>query len=155
MLVKYNNYVHIELSQYLLSIKNQTEYKDMILRNYVEFIEKTKGSTYLINILAKELVNQYNENENIVISGIRHIEEIIHIRKNIPNKRVISLYIVSSIFKRILRILKRNNRNSMRQFLIEEYYSIKWGDYKVKKQAIKISNNKTIEKTYGDISYYT
>lgn len=149
MLVKNKNYDHIELSQYLLNLKNRAEYKDMVLRDYVELMEKTKSATYLIDLLLKEIIDA--NNKRIVISGIRHIEEIIYIKNKISNKKIISIYLASNISKRFFRTIKRDDRKSIYEFLIEEYYSQKWGNSKIKKQASKIRNNKNVKDAYEQI----
>jgi cytidylate kinase len=137
---KQNDYEHIEMSKFINEIKNKTESKDVLLRKYVENTHEKYGADYFIKKVWEKL--RYSKS-NIVITGIRHLPELRFIIKHFPDRQLVFIYIQVSVLKRMKRVIFREQRNSIIQFLIEEYYSIKWGNYRLRESSIiyKSDNN--------------
>jgi len=144
LLKKRNNYIHIEYSKFLSNIKSSSDFQNMLLREYVELMMKKKGKNFFVEMLYEE-IRRY-AHLNIVITGIRHLSEIFILNDN--NKNLYSFYVKVSFWKRLERVLRRKERSSFIQFIIEEYYSIKWGDGKIKKNASRIFTQNTSEDVY-------
>src|SRR5712664_4156093 len=117
---------HIEVSKYLLSLKERLGYKETVLRYFVEKFMKEKGDTFLIRQLRADCID--STKTNIVITGVRHLSEVDYLRTEFVEYQACFVYLQVSFATRVFRVLKRNERSSIWRFMLEECYSIKWGD---------------------------
>lgn len=144
-----NGFRHIEMSQYLLTLKESLGFKEMVLRNFVEKFQKEKGTSFLISKLITNCVE--TNNDNIVITGVRHLSEIDFIKSELTESKLFFVYLKVCTLKRLLRIIKRKERSSIWQFVVEEYYSYKWGNRLLRSFSINYVNKKSVTQALIEI----
>jgi len=130
-----------------LKLKSKSE--KMVLRKFVITNHKEKGKEYFIKQVFSEHI-EYSI-RSVVITGVRHPAELNFLESHQSNIRLIFIYLNVNFLKRLVRIIKRESRNSLIQFMIEEYYSLKWGDKKLKNNSIKFVNNGNVENVFNEI----
>jgi len=146
-----HNYRHIEMSQIMKLLQNENNSNNLILRRFVENMHRIQSKYFAVKYLYE---NNYIVDNKIVVTGIRNIDEVNYFYKACPNYKIYLFYINCPFFLRYFRTRKRKDRNSFLQFFIEEYYSIKWGDYQLKKISQIIScNNSPIHVVNNILSY--
>ncbi|WP_420601504.1 hypothetical protein [Flagellimonas sp.] len=119
-------------------LRNQDGCSNLRLRNYVSNKHKLLGKSFLMAHLIQNI--EEIKNDRIVISGIRHVEEI-----NLLIDRdfqVVAYYVYDSLVSRLKKTIKRDERSSIKEFFVEEYYSYKWKDKKIKKVVEIIDKRK-------------
>jgi len=134
-------FIHYEMSAIAKELRQKEKMDYLHLRKFVSNEHIIKGKAFLMNSLLNELTA--SKHEKIVVSGIRHIEEV----NCIPIKEYHFewFYIYDSLISRLIKTIQRPVRTSILEFFIEEYYSIKWKDYLLRKKAILIDKRKGIK----------
>lgn len=141
-----NGFKHYEMSTYLKEVRSEMNMEYMKLRKFVDFLHKAYSKDFALKNMAKKgLLNKY---QNIVITGVRNPKELIFLKDNFD---VYPIYLKLPFRKRYLRVKKRNGRSSFIDFLIEEYYSIKWNDITLQKLAFSFNNSSRITKSYSNL----
>lgn len=129
---------HIEMSIFLKRMRVEYKMENLRLRLFVEYLRKNNKNTLAI----ENLFNQINHEKKVVITGVRHIEELLFLKSNYKIDKLISINLKLNIFQRLHRAIIREKRNSIIEFLIEEFYTIKWGNYKISKNCdINLKNS--------------
>lgn len=149
LFVAKDGFQHIEMSQYLLALKEKLGLKEMVLRNFVEQFMREKGKTFFINQLCSDCIN--SGKSNIVLTGVRHLSEFDFLRNELQECQVCFVYLQVNFANRFFRILRRQERSSIWQFIVEEYYSNKWGDKKLQRVSINYPNEQSVEQALPDL----
>jgi hypothetical protein len=76
-----------------------------------------------------------------VIVGIRNCDEIKYLVNEATSYRVVPVYVSCPMLSRIRRVVARGERASLLEFMIEEWYSLVWGDKDVKRNCNELVNN--------------
>ncbi|MDD4149169.1 MAG: hypothetical protein PHE33_04005 [Bacteroidales bacterium] len=140
-----NDFKHIEMSKFIYEFQQKTESKNVLLRIYVENTHVRYGTDYFIKKVYEMLKCSKS---NIVITGIRHLPELKFINEHFSGKKLFFIYLKVSVLQRIKRVLHREQRSSIFQFIIEEYYSIKWGNYGLKKSSIIYKSKENLNTSF-------
>lgn len=148
MLVEKHHFHHIEMSKYLNSLKSSTVEREMLLRKFVEKTHREQGNTFLIRRLIDDEIGQ--DYSHIVITGVRHPAEL-DVLKGLSGYLVVPVYLIVPVFVRLRRIKARSDRNSIKDFLMEEYYAIKWGDRRLQKKASCLMAEGTLESCFSKL----
>lgn len=142
-------FCHIEMSKYLLSLKDRLGQKETVLRYFVERCIREKGSTFLIRQLRTDCMESIQK--DIVITGVRHLSEVDYLRDELIEYQARPIYLQVSLARRLFRVMKRNQRRSIWRFIVEEFYSIKWGDRGLKRVSIRYHNRHDIEQGFAEV----
>jgi adenylate kinase family enzyme len=139
---------HIEMSSELKKMRKHEKQERIRLRKFVDSYRK-KGQ---ISLLIKRVIEQIPQKSNrLVITGIRHLEEIDFLTKLSDGTILHTVYLDSKFFVRLSRILNRSCRNNCIEFIIEEYFSKRWGDSILRKRSALIINNIDINRSIEEI----
>jgi len=127
-------YTHFEMSKIAKELRAYDNKTQFHLRKYVSKKHKKNGKSFLMCHLLKKIA--LSSEKKIIVSGIRHIEEV----KCIPKEvfEVKWYYIYDTFISRLVKVINRKDRSSIIEFFIEEYYSNKWGDYILRKNSVLI-----------------
>lgn len=138
---------HIEMSVFLKRLRTEYGMESLRLRDFVEHLRKTDNKTLAIHRLIKE----YDSYQFITITGIRHIEELNHIKALFDVKNIFIIYLKVNFISRLLRVMTRKERSSIIEFIIEEFYSIKWNEYKLQNNSCYVLHNTSLTKSINKI----
>ena len=136
------DWTHLELSKFANERMLLSENKFSSLREYVLELAKMYSPSYLVEQAFIESSLSNSETKHIV-TGIRTVAHLNAFLKVRPNTLVV--YLNPSIFLRYIRTRKRANRNDIRGFIEEEYYSHLWGDHALKAKAHLSFSNGSVD----------
>ncbi len=126
------NYQHAEMSSFLKERRGRAGKSHMRLRRFVDSCHRNQPSHFAVkHFLEEKLIGS----RRVAIAGIRHPGEVTFLRERLGPGRVYSIYLDCPMLSRLQRILCRKERNSLREFAIEEFYSLKWGDPELRQLA--------------------
>ena len=135
-----NNYgfAHLEMSMIAKDLRHQHGLDHLRLREFVNVTSRNSSSDHIIRrlhslgLLAKG---------KIVISGVRHTDEINYLKEHVPEMRVLIVYLQCGVVRRWLRVIRRKGIRSGWDFVMDELYSVRWGDLKLKQLASILLNS--------------
>lgn len=141
--------VHFEMSAIAKSIRHIENKSSMRLRHFVEnkFIES--GKHFIIQHLNIYTIKKLKS--HCIISGIRHVDEIEYLKSHYSPKQIHTFFLYDSFLNRLFKTYKREERNSVLDFLIEEYYSFKWNTDKIQEMSIVIDKRKMNSESIIDL----
>ena len=128
-----HDFVHYELSTVMKQLRaHDKSLMKVRLRRFVARMRK-EGKE---DIGVRYLMNSGRLNrERTVLTGIRHYSEVKYLKDTLSPNKVVLVYFHCGIVTRFWRIRRTRERNSFLDFVIEELYSIQWGDRRLKKIA--------------------
>lgn len=142
-----NSYKHYEMSLFLKKEREKDNMNHLRLRKYVSFLHQSKSKYCAVQ---KLFANKVSLNKNTVLTGIRNPLEIKYLTNNLTSFNINIIYLKATFLTRFLRVRKRKSRSNFFEFLIEEYYSIVWGNKKLKsKSNYMIQSKNEADETYN------
>ncbi len=131
------NFSHIEMSSVIKELRERDNLSNYRLRKYVDLMHIRKSRHFAI----KHLINNNLLNsQRLVVTGMRNIQEIDYLKNTFKDYKIVSIYLLVPFVFRYFRVIKRNDRNNFCEFFVEEFYSIKWGNNKIKSNSFIIKN---------------
>jgi len=145
------NFKHFEMSSLLKELRIKHNKEELRLRKFVEFLRQTNRKDLAVSILA----NKIKGIDKVIVTGIRHPDELDFMKYLFTEDKFFAIFIKLNFLMRLGRALNRNGRSSIYEFMVEEYYAMKWRNRKLMKKCdfnfINFSSNKTIEKINSNI----
>ena len=141
------SFTHIEMSSLLKELRVSYNKEDLRLREFVEFLRQADKKELAVSMLADEI----KKIDKVIVTGIRHPDELSYLTTNCAGNQIYTIFIKLNFFKRLGRVLKRNNRNTIFEFIVEEYYSWKWKNRDIMNMCDYIFSNFSSNKTFDDI----
>jgi dephospho-CoA kinase len=145
------NFEHFEMSSLLKELRIKYNKEDLRLRKFVEFLRQTNRK----DLAVSSLVDKIKGIDKVIVTGIRHSDELDFLTNSSIENQAFTIFIKLNIFMRLGRVLNRNSRSSIFEFMVEEYYSCKWRNRKLMKKCdfifTNFSSTKTIDKINSSI----
>ena len=141
-------YYHIEMSQIMRTLRTIMDKEGMVLRNFVDLMHKERSKSFAVKHLHENKMFQENK---IVITGIRNLNEIELMKSNYSKSTISTIYLSLNFHKRLKRVLLRENENNFIDFIYDEYYCMKWGDKNLLNNSEKVINSDSFSQTKNEI----
>jgi|GEM_PF-4009251 len=118
------------------------------LRDFVTMMHHKYSHSFAVKYM---LQNGFFGVQDTVLTGIRNEAELAFLKEQLATHIVLPVYIWAPVLTRFRRSVTRNERAGFWEFLVEEFYSIRWGDYQLCASSVLIDNTGNVENTLSAI----